>query len=140
MSLINHAETELRAAGLFDKKSDYGGLLADAVMDLVRVFSEQGHSGFSSVQTLAIFSKVAAFEPLVPLTGGVDEWIEVGDGVFQNRRCSHVFRDSTGAYDIQGKVFRETSGACYTGRDSRVSITFPYTPSTEYVDAPDEPT
>jgi len=46
-----------------------------------------------------------------------------------------VFKDETGeAYDINGKVFREPSGSCYTSFESRVPVTFPYTPTTEYVD------
>lgn len=133
-NLRNHAETELKAAGLFDKDSDYGGMLAEAVLELVDKFSDQGHSGFSAKQTIRIFSKVADFEPLVPLTGEDDEWNEVGDGVFQNRRCSHIFKENGQAYDIQGRVFREPSGACFTSKDSRVDIDFPHTPSTEYVD------
>lgn len=37
------------------------------------------------------------------------------------------------AYDINGKVFKESDGCCYTNKDSRVYIDFPYTPKTEYV-------
>ena len=37
-------------------------------------------------------------------------------------------------YDMDGRVFREPNGTCYTSRNSRVDITFPYTPTTEYVD------
>jgi hypothetical protein len=137
---MEHAEIELRSAGLLDEGSDYGEMLGNAVLDLVRVFSDQGHSGTSAAQTLKIFSKVAAFEPLVPLTGGDDEWNEVGEGVFQNRRCSHVFKEGGEAYDIRGRIFREPSGACFTSQDSRVPVVFPYTPSTEYFDVPETPT
>lgn len=129
-----HAEKELKLAGLFDKDSDYGGMLGDAVMKMVKVFSDEGHSGFSVNMAINIFEKVARFEPLMPLTGADDEWMEVGDGVFQNVRCSHVFKESEQAYDIEGKIFREPSGSCYTSYDSRVKVTFPYTPKREYVD------
>jgi hypothetical protein len=55
--------------------------------------------------------------------------------MWQNNRCCHVFKDNAGnAYDIDGKIFREPDGACYTSRDSRVPVTFPYTPVREYVD------
>ena len=80
---------------------------------------------------------MAAFEPWGPLTGEDHEWGEPinGDGTQQNRRCSHVFRDAEGrAYDIQGKVFTDPDGCSYTSQDSRVNVTFPYTPHTEYVD------
>lgn len=133
-NLVNHAKTELELAGFFKEDSDYGGLLGKAVVELVEKFAEQGHSGFSANQTVNLFNKVARFEPLMPLTGEDDEWNEVGEGGYQNKRCSHVFKENSKAYDINGKVFRETSGACYTSIDSRVPVVFPYVPQTEYVD------
>ena len=137
-NMERYAENELRAAGLYDEDSDYSGMLAEAVMELVKVFSDQGHSGFSAHRTIQLFSKVAAFEPLIPLQGTDDEWNECGSGVFQNKRCSHVFKNKDGqAYDIEGKIFREPGGACYTSSDSRVFIEFPYVPKREYVDVPE---
>ncbi len=136
-NLTEHAKTELEAAGLFDEDSDYGGLIGEAVMELMEKFAEQGHSGFSASLCISVFSKVAAFQPLVPLNGEDDEWIDVdGKGTFQNRRCSHVFKENGSAYDIDGKVFREPNGLTYTSFDSRVPVTFPYSPHTEYVDVP----
>lgn len=135
-NLTDHAERELRAAGLFDKDSDYDGMLGPAVLELVRAFADQGHSGASAGRTLALFSKVAAFKPLLPLTGADDEWMEVEDGVWQNRRCSHVFNGPKGAYDLNGRIFREPSGVTYTSRESLVPVTFPYTPKSEIVDVP----
>ena len=134
MSLVSFAKDELTRAGLFDKDSDYGGMLGDGILKMIEAFADEGHSGFSAGMAISIFSRLARFEPLSPLTGADDEWTEVGTGVFQNRRCSTVFKDETGAYDIDGRVFREPSGACYTSRDSRVPVVFPYTPTTEYVD------
>lgn len=135
-NLEAYAESELRRAGLFDKDSDYGGMMGEAVLRMVRDFSDEGHSGFSAGMAQHLFKTVAAFKPLSPLTGADDEWHEVSPGVFQNVRCSRVFKDETGAYDIDGRVFRESNGCCYTSRDSRVYVTFPYTPVTEYVDVP----
>lgn len=136
-NLEAYAKSEMERAGLFDKNSDYGGMLGEAVMKMIKVFADEGHSGFSASMAISIFEKVARFEPLTPLTGEHGEWMEVGDGCFQNVRCSHVFKDADGkAYDIQGKVFREPSGSCFASRDSRVYVTFPYTPKIEYVDVP----
>jgi hypothetical protein len=134
-----HAEQELRAAGFFDKDSDYGGLAATAVMELVRVFGRQGHSGYSAGLVRDLFAKVAAYEPLCPLTGADDEWVNVHDDTYQNKRCNHVFKEGKDgrAYDIDGRIFREPNGNCYTSRDSRVYIDFPYTPTREYVDVPE---
>jgi len=140
-NLETHARRELEIAGLFDSDSDYGGMLGHAVMRMMRDFSDEDHSGFSAGITSDLFNKVSRFEPLTPLTGGDDEWnlLDYGDGTkFQNKRCSHVFKDDDGrAYDIQGKIFREPSGSCYTGKGSRVFVKFPYTPKSEYVDVPE---
>lgn len=133
-NLVRYAERELKIAGLFDKDSDYEGRLAEAVIELVRVFSAQGHSGASAHMTVALFKKVALFESLIPLQGTDDEWNEVSEGIYQNNRCSHVFKENGQAYDIYGKVFREPSGTTYTNRESRVFVTFPYVPKTEIID------
>ena len=137
-NLEDFARDELTRAGLFSKGGDYGGMLGDAVMKMIKVFADEGHSGFSANMAINLFERVARFEPLTPLTGEDDEWNEVGTGVFQNRRCSHVFKENGEAYDSTGRIFREPSGACFTSRDSRVPITFPYTPKTEYVDVPED--
>ncbi len=140
MSIIDFAKEELIRAGLFDEDSDYGGMLGHAVLKMIEQFADEGHSGFSAGMAINLFSKLARFEPLTPLTGEDDEWNDVGDGVFQNRRCPTVFKsDELGAYNIDGRIFREPSGACYTSSESRVSVTFPYTPTAEYVDVDEVP-
>lgn len=134
-NLTNYARSELERAGLFSKEGDfYGGMMGEAVMKLIEVFADEGHSGMSASYCIGIFEKLARFEPLTPLTGDDDEWNEVGDGVFQNKRCSHVFKENGAAYDIEGKIFREPDGVCFTSRDSHVPVTFPYVPKHEYVD------
>jgi hypothetical protein len=136
-NLESHAEHELRLAGFFDKDSMYGGMLGEAVLKMVKLFADEGHSGYSANAAIGLFERVAKFEPLTPLTGEDDEWVEVSEGQWQNKRCGHVFKDADGrAYDIDGKIFREPDGSCFTSRDSRVYVTFPYTPKREYVDVP----
>ena len=135
-NLRTHAEVELAAAGAGD--SLYGDLLPKAVLELIDCFAAQGHSGMSAGIVIQMFAKLARFEPLAPLTGADDEWNEIGEGKFQNRRCSHVFKENGKAYDIDGIVFRDPDGGCYTNRESRVPVEFPYTPTTKYVDT--EPT
>ena len=100
-SLINHAKEELTRAGLFDKDSDYNGMLGKAVMELVEKFSEQGHSGFSAYLTLDIFSRVARFKTLNPISSDPAEWMEVsnyfnGKGVWQNKRDPAKFSEDGG--------------------------------------------
>ena len=137
-NLVNHAQRELELASLFRKDSDYGGMLGEAVLKLIKVFSRQGHSGFSANMAISIFERLAKFEPLTPLTGEANEWEDVGDDTQQNRRCSHVFKRNGQAYDISGRVFRDPEGYTYTSSDSQVLVNFPYTPKTEYVSAPPE--
>lgn len=108
--LVEHAESELRRAGLFDKDSDYDGMLGPAVLELVKVHAAQGHSGFSHSLTLQIFNKVANFKTLGPLTSAPDEWMEVGremsppgaKDVWQNKRQGSCFSNDGGKtyYDI----------------------------------------
>lgn len=133
MSLEAFAENELRIAGMFDKDSDYGGMLGEAVMKLIKVFAIEGHSGLSASMAVSIFEKVARFEPLTPLTGADDEWVEYAEGRFQNCRCSHVFKDADGIYDAEGRIFEDPDGSRWTNGESRVPITFPYIPSREIV-------
>lgn len=129
-----YAREELRRAGWFDEDAMYGDMMPNAVLAMARQFADEGHSGMSASIAVSLFKDVAMFKPLTPLTGDDDEWNECGEGVFQNKRCSHVFRENGQAYDIQGRIFREPDGVCFTGRDSRVDVEFPYMPTSEYVD------
>lgn len=62
--LIEHAEHELIKAGLFDKDSYYRGMLGDAILELIKVFSNQGHSGHSGQLTLSLFVELANYRHL----------------------------------------------------------------------------
>jgi len=137
-NLIAHARRELPADGEDEMQRE----MNRGLLQLLAVFSLQGHSGFSASYATSALEKLLRYQPLGPLTGEPDEWIDHGDGVYQNKRCGHVFKQpdrfNGQAYDLDGRVFREPSGACYTNRNSMVPITFPYTPKTEYVDVPEE--
>lgn len=134
MSLKSHAELEFECVG-WDYEDESNQWMRDNVLELIDVFAKQGHSGMSASYAISLFEKLARHEPLAPITGADSEWVEVGEGVHQNRRCSHVFKEADGrAYDIDGKIFRDPDGSCYTNKDSRVYVTFPYTPKREYVD------
>lgn len=140
-NLRKHAELEFKAMGWDLEKDGIQALMCKQVCELLDLFASHGHSGTSAPYAISMFQKLASFEPIGPLTGEEWEWTEVGPGVFQNKRCSHVFKqaDRFGgqAYDIEGRIFREPSGACYQNSDSQVPITFPYTPKREYVDVPE---
>lgn len=138
-SLLEHAKNELKASGFDRPDSDYGGHVYDDVMALMSLFAEQGHTGGSAGLVVSLFSKLARYEPLGPLTGRDDEWMEVSEGVFQNTRCGRVFRTNGVAEDIDGIIWKEPDGATYTNVHSRTLVTFPYTPTSVYKSFQDDP-
>lgn len=159
MSYKQHAQLEFKAAGWTNEdgtfKDDMQELMCKQVLELLDLFSEHGHSGYTAPYALDLFTTLAKHEPIVPLTGEDWEWFELDYGddmTHQNIRCSRVFKGADGrAYDIDGKIFWEwverpldedESGypgisrfkSYFVSRDSRVYIDFPYTPTTEYVE------
>lgn len=93
-NLVEYARKELELIGAFSEKDDfYGGMTGDAVMELVEVFAKQGHSGTSANLVRNLFNKVADYKPLCALTLNDDEWLEVGEGTYQNKRNSAVFKE-----------------------------------------------
>lgn len=100
-NLMEHADREMRIVGITpDADSEYGGMTYNAVMDLVRLFSEQGHSGFSAGQVIGLFGTVASFRPLTPITSDPAEWVDVsemsGVPMWQNSRDSACFSTDGG--------------------------------------------
>jgi hypothetical protein len=144
-----HAMNEFRAAGWLDENDKYKDemqeMICNHVLALLEVFCDEGHSGSSAPYAIDLFSKLAKFGPIVPLTGEDWEWNNVGDNVYQNKRCSAVFKQADRfdgkPYYLDGKVFwewyksddGEMSKSYFTGGDSQVPIVFPYTPKSEYV-------
>jgi len=143
MRLLEHAKREFEIAG-FNKNQEEGPdkWMQENVLELIEVFAKQGHSGGSAPLCVELFRALASYEPLSPLLGTEDEWQDVsaisGPGVepkFQNIRCSHIFKNSDGScFDVNGIIFRDTDGDCYTNADSRTAVTFPYTPKKTYMD------
>ncbi len=140
-NMLKWAENELRLAG-YDKDDEEDGpnrWLAEGTLELLKVFSDQGHSGMSSPYAVALFEKLASWKPIAPLTGADDEWNNVGEGTWQNRRNSAVFKKEDGqAYWMDGRVFWEWFSApdiddgkpyktYFTSFDSRVNVEFPWT-------------
>lgn len=135
-NLVAYAQRELVSS--YSEGDKMSSMMANHLIDMVRVFSAEGHSGFSAGYAVSALSTLLRFEPLGALTGEDSEWVEVGTSegkpLFQNRRCGRVFKEGDRAYDIEGVIFREPGGACFTSRESRVDVAFPYTPKTVYAD------
>jgi hypothetical protein len=151
-NLIEHAWTEFRAAGWCNDARQFEDemqeMICKHILALLEVFSDEGHSGSSASYAINLFSTLAKYEPVAPLTGEDWEWCNIseyggreGDPLYQNKRCGRVFKDNSGAYDIEGIVWYdwytdEKTGERYksyfTDWHSRVPVTFPYKLKTEY--------
>lgn len=109
-NLVKHAEREMRLAGLYDADSDYGGMIPEAVINMIKARGE-GHSGGSHYLTMQVFNKVANYETLTPITSNPDEWFmhdanyTGGKEMWQNTRQSSCFSYDAGQtwYDIDDK-------------------------------------
>ena len=129
-NLTDYAQKELDLA-FPDKTDTMQQAINGNILELLEVFSNQGHSGFTGNYVLQYFDRLVRFLPILPLTGEEDEWEAIDDsGLEQNKRCYSVFRknhDNSTAHDNDGKIFRRKSdGVCYTNIDSTIPITFPY--------------
>lgn len=121
MSIIERAKIELKAINFGEESSK-------VMIELLEKFLDEWDSGGAVACAQPVFNRLLAGKPLTPLTGADDEWNECGPGVFQNRRCSTVFKDPRFhdgklAYDIDAP-------------EPRAAITFPYWPAKDRVDLP----
>ena len=151
-NLVDHARRELEAAGLFDKDSDYNGMIGKAVVELMEVFAKQGHSGCSASIVSDLFNRLAGYEVITPLTGEDDEWNDISHmgetTLLQNNRNSAVFKDkNTGrANYVDAIIWRTQTGTTYTGpayidkiygkrmHSSQYIKSFPFQPKKFYID------
>jgi hypothetical protein len=117
LSLINWAQAELDRL-IKDDEDGMQAVINKDILDIVKLFSEQGHSGFSASYALRLITRLLDWKPITPLTGEDDEWSEVpewdsGSKTQQNKRCSAVFRDNydnSTAHYIYGKAFSDNGG------------------------------
>jgi hypothetical protein len=140
---IKHAKEELKRAGFFDADSDYGGMLGDAVLELIEVFTKQGHSGMSAPMVVSLFKELALYHNITPLTGEESEWVHIEPGLKQNKRNFAVFEDKNGAYFLDAIIFVDPDKNRFNGKaktkDGRIVpsyqyFKFPFLPKTFYVD------
>lgn len=129
MSLLDYAKRELEQ--ISKDEDGMQEMMNKDILEIVEKFSEQGHSGFSASYALSVLERILRFKPISPLTGEDDEWNECSrDGVFQNNRCSSVFKQKDGTFeDIDGIIVSDNGGITWfsSGR-FRKKITFPYFP------------
>lgn len=143
MTLLDHAESELAiAARSGDEDLATDPAIAAAMLDIIRGFAAQGHSGGSAAyvgpRVAQVIGQLLAYEPITPLTGGDDEWMTVSEdvmgrpGMEMNVRCGRVWRVDGVCYDQDAVIFRTRRYGAINGWDSARRVTFPYTPTTRY--------
>lgn len=150
-NLLHHADREFKILlerVRADSPDDRSAVVMQEQMhaglrNALEVISEQGHSGFSMSTFTSMLAKLVSFEPLSPITGEDSEWVNVselsGEPLWQNSRCSHVFKDEHGrAFDTNGLIAVEENGCTYTGNYSHQYISFPYVPMRSYITHPDD--
>lgn len=130
-NLIDHAQRELKAAGLFDKDAPYDGQTATDALVLIEVLARQGHSGGSLDHTLTLFNRLARFQLLAPMKNPMENGdyidhtgISGGNPTFQSTYKSSVFSEDGGKswYDLNKRVpwWKRWAGV------QRSYITFPH--------------
>lgn len=110
------------------------------ILDIVELFASQQHSGMTANYVIQILIKLLNQSFITPLTGEEDEWVEVMEGMYQNKRESTIFKDKDiydgKPYYIEGKVFSDDGGKTwFTNGNSHVVVEFPLKelPATEYI-------
>jgi len=120
MSLQTYAIREFEVMGWL-KNGEYCDEMQEAVckniLEMLGVFSKEGHSGFSANYTLNLFEKLARFKPIKPLTFEDDEWAETEGQLYQNKRNSAVFKNDIDGkpYFIDAHIQRCENGSCWGG-------------------------
>lgn len=88
-NLVAHARRELALIG---EEPD----TIDGYIKVIQAFADMGHSGGSASVAIPVINRLLSYENLSPLTDDPDDWIEVGYGMWQNRRCSRMFSEDGG--------------------------------------------
>lgn len=128
------------------------------ILALVKKFGESGQSGGSAPFVARAISdslkKLMLHQPIMPLTGIDDEWVDVREHAgnnpvdpmkWQNKRLSSVFKEAEGdAYYLDAMIWKNQNGSTWSGaailKDDIILLSrayiksFPFTPKTFIVD------
>lgn len=120
-------------------------LINTKITELITLLVEQAKDGFNVSPSVKTLTNMLNRSYINPLTGEDDEWMEISDGVYQNLKCSRIFKDKNlfdgKPYYTEGKAFSNNGGkSFYNSDDSYVLIEFPLyeLPETEQVILGDE--
>lgn len=120
-NIRKHAQKELDI--LFDLEPDH--LLIDfreEILNLCEKFGNSGQSGGSAPYTASLLSniikKICLFDVIAPIIGSDEEWVNVFEDTYQNKRCSALFKDGKNgfSYYIDAIIKRDQNGNCWSGK------------------------
>lgn len=144
-NLIEHAKREFKRSGYtpLDEEQEDGPnkWMQENVLELIEVFSKQGHSGMSASFAIDAFKKLANYKLLTSVKSAEEfDFVETSmGGSLQSRVISSVFQEEGGEYDIDAIVFKNQKGHCFTTSLTCIGykhayIKYPFVPKTFYLD------
>ena len=102
--LYKHAKYELDL--VYDEESlkdEINKDIYDNILNTVDAFTDfNGHSGLSARHTIDLISRLLNYEAISPITSNPEEWNDIGDGLWQNKRDAKYFSKDGGKtwYDV----------------------------------------
>ena len=109
-------------------------MMNNDVLELLKVFSEQGHSDFSASIATRLFYKLANYKLVTEVEDNPDDWDDNG----QHKYITSIFKREDGTcYYMYGRLFAEpNSDNFFYNKASNVDVHFPLKPSdleTKYI-------
>src|SRR5574339_1160593 len=88
-NLVDHARRELE---MINEEPE----TIDGYLKVIQAFADMGHSGGSASIAIPTIHALLQFKNLAPLTDNPDEWVLVGESMWQNNRNSEAFSNDGG--------------------------------------------
>lgn len=95
-NLVIHATREMKLLGVEDD-------VQEAVLKIVRIFADMGHSGSSAMFVIPMINDLLSFRNLSDLTNDPKEWMHISEeqwgspgGIWQSMRNSEAFSNDSG--------------------------------------------
>ena len=128
-NLYKFAENEL--SRLKDDEDGMQNIMNKRLLKMVKEFSKEGHSGFSANYVVNMLDRLLRWLPITAIKDKPGDWNKIGDGSYQHKRCSKIFKDKDRfngqAYNSTGRVFSDDGGKIwFTNNKSHLPIEFPY--------------
>lgn len=130
-SLVNNYEDSIKKLESM-LENDAGGLqhlIHANIMEIYDLIKDKD----DEIKNILI--KLLDFKPITPIMDGPEQWNKVGEGLYQNKRCSGVFKEifSNGleiSYYIHDRAYSDDGGISFHTSSiyGRHEITFPFTP------------